>query len=82
MTDNSPTPQVKQRRDFFPFGEEIPADSSHGNRHLVLDNGVATYNFSRGVTQQFTDQHRTKSTTSSRMSGATHWPLRSPQGFF
>ena len=48
---SNPTPQVKQRRDFFPFGEEIPADSSHGNRHVVLDNGVATYNFSLGVTQ-------------------------------
>jgi RHS repeat-associated protein len=49
---------VVQRRDFFPFGEAIPADSSHGNRHLVLDGGQATYNASSGVKQQFTGQQR------------------------
>ena len=30
----------------------------------------------------FSDQRRTKSTISSRTSGATHWPFRSPQDFF
>ena len=49
---------VKQRRDFFPFGEEIPADSSHGNRNLVMDSGVQTYNAAMGVTHQFTGQQR------------------------
>jgi RHS repeat-associated protein len=49
---------VVQRRDFFPFGEAIPADSSHGNRHLVLDGGQATYNTNTGVKQQFTGQQR------------------------
>ena len=49
---------VKQRRDFFPFGENIPADSSHGGRNGVTDGGVATYNASLGVSQQFTGQQR------------------------
>ncbi len=49
---------VKQRRDFFPFGENIPADSSHGGRNGVTDGGVATYNASLGVRQQFTGQQR------------------------
>ena len=40
------------------YGEEVPADSSHGNRHLVFDSGVATYNAAFGVTQQFTGQQR------------------------
>jgi RHS repeat-associated protein len=50
--------QVKLRRDFFPFGEEIPASASYGNRHQVLDNGVATYNAWSGIPQQFTGQQR------------------------
>jgi RHS repeat-associated protein len=49
---------VVQRRDFFPFGEAIPADSSHGNRHLVLDGGQATYNATLDIRQQFTGQQR------------------------
>ena len=49
---------VKQRRDFFPFGENIPADSSHGGRNGVTDGGVSTYNASLGVRQQFTGQQR------------------------
>jgi RHS repeat-associated protein len=53
---------VVQRRDFFPFGEAIPADSSHGNRHLVLDGGQATYNTNSGVKQQFTGQERDQET--------------------
>ena len=58
VTDSSPTPKVVQRRDFMAYGEEVPADSSHGNRHLVFDSGVATYNAVFGVTQQFTGQQR------------------------
>ena len=53
---------VKQRRDFFPFGENIPADSSHGGRNGVTDGGVATYNASLGVRQQFTGQQRDEET--------------------
>jgi RHS repeat-associated protein len=49
---------VVQRRDFFPFGEAIPADSSHGNRHLVLDGGQAAYNATLDLRQQFTGQQR------------------------
>jgi YD repeat-containing protein len=52
---------VVQRRDFFPFGEVIPADSSHGNRHLVLDGGQATYNTNSGIKQQFTEENVTAS---------------------
>ena len=62
VTDKSSMPQVVQRRDFMPFGEEIPADSSHGNRHTVSDYGTATYNAVSGVTQQFTGQHRDSET--------------------
>jgi RHS repeat-associated protein len=51
-------PLVSERRDFFPFGEYIPADSSHGNRQLVTDGGQATYNANSGVKQQFTSQER------------------------
>jgi RHS repeat-associated protein len=57
------TAQVVQRRDFFPFGEAIPADSSHGNRHLVLDGGQPTYNASLAMRQQFTGQQRDNDTT-------------------
>ena len=53
---------VKQRRDFFPFGENIPADSSHGGRNGVTDGGVATYNASLWVRQQFTGQQRDEET--------------------
>jgi RHS repeat-associated protein len=49
---------VVQRRDFFPFGEAIPADSSHANRQLVNDGGQVTYNTALGVRQQFTGQQR------------------------
>jgi RHS repeat-associated protein len=56
MTDS--TGKVKLRRDFFPFGEEIPASASYGNRHLITDNGVATYNAWSGLPQQFTGQQR------------------------
>jgi RHS repeat-associated protein len=56
------TAQVVQRRDFFPFGEAIPADSSHGNRQTVLDGGQATYNANIGVKQQFTGQQRDEET--------------------
>jgi RHS repeat-associated protein len=53
---------VVQRRDFFPFGEAIPADSSHGNRQAVTDGGQATYNTNSGVKQQFTGQQRDEET--------------------
>jgi RHS repeat-associated protein len=56
------TGAVKQRKDFFPYGEEIPADASHGGRNTVLDGGVATYNASLGVRQQFTGQQRDSET--------------------
>jgi RHS repeat-associated protein len=53
---------VVQRRDFFPFGEAIPADSSHGNRQAVTDGGQVTYNAALGVRQQFTGQQRDEDT--------------------
>jgi RHS repeat-associated protein len=53
---------VVQRRDFFPFGEAIPADSSHGNRQAVTDGGQPTYNTNSGVKQQFTGQQRDEET--------------------
>ena len=46
----------------MPFGEEIAADSSHGNRNPVLDGGVQTYNAGLGVKQQFTGQQRDEET--------------------
>jgi len=56
VTDASaPTAQVLSRRDFFPFGEEIPASATYGNRHLVTD---GTYNDPSGYRQQFTGQER------------------------
>lgn len=54
----SHTANVVQRRDFFPFGEIIPANSSYGDRHLVMDDGQGTYNIDSGVKQQFTSQQR------------------------
>jgi RHS repeat-associated protein len=53
---------VVQRRDFFPFGEAIPADSSHGNRQAVTDGGQPTYNSNSGVKQQFTGQQHDEET--------------------
>src|SRR5258708_5152210 len=49
---------VKQRRDYHPFGEEVLANASFGNRQLVLDGGVATYNSANGTTVQFTSKER------------------------
>ncbi len=50
--------RVRQRHDFFPFGEEIPASASFGNRNDVSDGGIATYNASLSMRQQFTGQQR------------------------
>ncbi|MEK7406086.1 MAG: hypothetical protein AAB225_13345, partial [Acidobacteriota bacterium] len=52
---------VKQRRDYLPFGEEILANSSFGNRQVVRDGlppGQTTYNAADGPTQQFTGKER------------------------
>ncbi len=50
---------VVSRRDFFPFGEEISANSTFGNRQLVLDGQTATtYNASAAFTQKFTGKER------------------------
>ena len=56
VTDD--TGQVRQRRDFFPFGEEIPGDFYHGNRNALLDGGFVTYNASLSINQQFTGIER------------------------
>ena len=50
---------VISRRDFFPFGEEIPANATFGSRHLVTDGQAnTTYNDPSGYRQQFTDKGR------------------------
>ncbi len=46
---------MRQRRDFFPFGEEVPGDANHGNRSALLDGGFVTYNASLSINQQFTE---------------------------
>ena len=56
VTDD--TGSVRQRRDFFPFGEEIPGDDNHGNRNWLLDGGFVTYNASLSINQQFTGKSR------------------------
>jgi RHS repeat-associated protein len=47
------TQGVISRRDFFPFGEEIPASATFGGRDQV-----AGYNQPSGYRQQFTDKER------------------------
>ena len=54
--------RVRQRHDFFPFGEQIPASASFGNRQDVSDGGLATYNASLSIRQQFTGQQRDEET--------------------
>ena len=50
---------VVTRRDFFPFGEEIDASASFGNRQLQLDGGSSpTYNQPLGIHQKFTGKER------------------------
>ena len=50
---------VVSRRDFFPFGEEIPGSATFGNRQLVTDGqSDTTYNDPSGYRQQFTGQER------------------------
>ncbi|MBI1353038.1 MAG: hypothetical protein GC160_01745, partial [Acidobacteria bacterium] len=50
---------VVARRDFFPFGEQIPASSTYGNRNLVTDGqGNTTYNDGSAFSQQFTAKER------------------------
>src|SRR5258708_1228274 len=44
---------VVNRRDYYPFGAEIPKDSTHGGR-IAVDR----YNFDSGVRQQFTAKER------------------------
>jgi YD repeat-containing protein len=58
MTDA--TAKVVSRHDYFPFGEEIPANSGHGNRQLVTDANptTTTYNQDFGVYQKFTGKER------------------------
>ena len=53
VTDASPTPKVVSRRDFFPFGEEIMASDTFGNR-----DDVTGYNAPSGYRQQFTEKER------------------------
>ncbi len=54
---------VVQRRDFFPFGEQIDATASLGGRNQVLDGGsTTTYNAGISVRQQFTGQQRDEET--------------------
>ena len=53
------TASVVSRRDFFPFGEEIPGSATYGNRQLVTDGQTdTTYNDPSGYRQQFTGQER------------------------
>jgi len=57
VTDESGA--VKQRRDYLPFGEEILANSSFGNRQVVKDGQAqTTYNAPYGPAQQFTGKER------------------------
>ncbi len=49
---------VKSRRDYFPFGEEVPANGTFGNRQMVTDGGPGTYNATNGPTLQFTGKER------------------------
>ena len=51
---------VKQRRDYFPFGEEI--EDTLSGRGAVEDGGVGTYNASLSLRQQFTGQQRDEET--------------------
>jgi len=71
---------VKQRRDYLPFGEEILASSSFGNRQVVKDGQAqTTYNAPYGPTQQFTGKERDSE------SGLDFFEARyfsSPQGRF
>lgn len=51
--------RVKQRRDYFPFGEEIPASATYGNRQVVTDGEQqTTYNAANGPRQEFTGKER------------------------
>ena len=53
------TGSVVSRRDFFPFGEEIPGSATFGNRDLVTDGqSDTTYNDPSGYRQLFTGQER------------------------
>jgi RHS repeat-associated protein len=56
VTDS--TGVVKERRDYHPFGEEIPASTVFGSRHNVTDGGVTSYNEAALVTQRFTGKER------------------------
>ena len=50
---------VVLRRDFFPFGEEMPASATFGNRHLITDGQAdTTYNDPSLYNQQFTGKER------------------------
>jgi len=55
-------PGNRQRRDFFPYGENIPADTSHGGRNQVENYGAGTYNSTVDVRRQFTGQERDQET--------------------
>lgn len=56
VTDS--TGVVKERRDYHPFGEEIPASTVFGSRNNVTDGGVTTYNEAPLVNQRFTGKER------------------------
>ena len=57
-----PDGDIITRRDFFPFGEIIPANSTFGDRQLVLDGQALTtykgFNAMSQFPQQFTGQQR------------------------
>ncbi|MBK7926306.1 MAG: RHS repeat-associated core domain-containing protein [Bryobacterales bacterium] len=57
VTDGA-TGVVKQRRDYMPFGEQVDSAAAFGNRQLVLDGGVATYNATGGPRALFTGKER------------------------
>lgn len=57
VTDGSGA--VVSRRDYFPFGEEIPANATFNDRHLITDGQAqTTYNRSSGFAQKFTGKER------------------------
>jgi len=70
VTDSSGA--VKQRRDFFPFGEQI--DDTLSSRSGVSDGGVDTYNASSRVKQQFTGHERDDETELDYMKARNYQP--------
>ncbi len=63
---------VKQRRDYFPFGEEI--EDTLSGRGAVEDGGVGTYNASLSLRQQFTGHERDEETGLDDMKARKYQP--------